>query len=209
MISEGRKPAHLMPNGLPTYREAVWTLVRQLKTFDVYAILKHAKGQNGLRQDNINYYLRGWARAGYLSVQTGTQRGQAKVYTLVKDTGVNPPRVNNKGEPITQGTKRLQMWNTLRIAQQLNYRELAVMASTDDQPIAVSDAQDYLLNLYRAGYLVQVSPACNSGTPAVYRLKPAMNTGPKPPLVQRTQVVIDQNLRQVVYPRAEEVQGDY
>ncbi|WP_153001044.1 hypothetical protein [Thiomicrospira sp. XS5] len=173
------------------------------------AILRNAKGQNGLKQDNVSYYLRGWERAGYLSVEPCAQRGQAKVYTLVKDTGVNPPRVNVKGKPITQGDKRLQMWNTLRITRQLNYRELAAMASTDDQPIAVNDAQDYLFNLYRAGYLIQVSPSCNSGTLAVYRLKPAMNTGPKPPLVQRTQVVIDQNLRQVVWPRGEEVQGDY
>ncbi|WP_321276952.1 hypothetical protein [Thiomicrorhabdus indica] len=203
--SQGRKPANLMPRNTPTYREAVWIQIRKLKTFSSRELLKAVRIK-ALTLDSLQYYLRGWVRSGNLNAE-GV--GANRRYTLMVDTGVNPPRVNHKGEPITQGKSRQQMWNTMRINGQFNYRELATFASTEDHAVSERDAQDYVVHLHKAGYLMQISEPNPNGKLAVYKLKPTHNTGPKPPLVQRTKIVVDQNTRQIVHPVAEEIQGDY
>lgn len=210
MIKSGRKPANLMPHGIPTHREAVWTEVRKLKEFSAIE-LHDAMPAPRLEIDAIQYYLRGWNKAGYISEVQLKGRGVAckKRYTLVKDTGVHPPIVNVHGKAITNGLGRQQMWTAIRMTRQFNFKQLAAIASTDDLQVSEVDAESFVSILHRAGYLRMVSPSSNNGTIAVYTLIPSRNTGPKPPLVQRTKVVIDQNERVVVYPKGEEVQGDF
>jgi hypothetical protein len=53
-----------------------------------------------------------------------------------------------------------------------------------------------------AGYLIEIKKGQAQGTsrlPARFRFNPARNTGPRPPMIQRTKAVYDPNLGQVVW----------
>ena len=84
------------------------------------------------------------------------------------------------------------------------FHDLALWGSTDESPVARNTAQAYVQRLADAGYLVQVH-AGGPQKPTVWRLKPAMNTGPRPPLVLRAQIVFDQNRMTAAPFEAEEV----
>jgi hypothetical protein len=61
-------------------------------------------------------------------------------------------------------------------------------------------AQDYLNQLALAGYLIEIKKGQAQGThPTRFRFNPARNTGPRPPMIQRTKAVYDPNLGQVVW----------
>lgn len=209
MKKAGRKSANLIPSGKLTNRETVWAQVRALKSFNVAEL--HTAIKPSLEVDVIQYYLKGWVKAGHIKTQRIDTRGVAYrlQYTLINDTGVHPPIVNIKGEVITKGRSRQQMWNTMRTMSQFTFKEISAFASTDEHIVTELDAADYVSTLHKAGYLHTLEEHSHAGGIRVYTLLPALNTGPKPPLVQRTKVVIDQNLRKIVYPKAEEINGDY
>lgn len=199
--------------GKLTIREWIWSEIRDAKTVTTQQLIKKAPKHYKLDAGKARYYLNGWEKSGYLTVEQVQYRQQPPAYhyeyTLVKDTGVNPPRVDDKGKPVTTGMGREQMWRTLRIIGQFDYKQLAATASTDDIVIAESEAASYVSHLHKAGYLKCIKPANHSGGLAVYMLIPAAWTGAKPPMVKRMNVVFDQNKHKVVWPKEEEIQGDY
>lgn len=205
-----RKPAQLV-GGLGL-RQALWNRIRRLAS----ASAMRPAGDFSL--DEIVYgaevletardYILGLERAGYLAViqeakQIGNGWRTKKRWKLIHDVGLDAPRVRRDGTPVTMGLAQEQMWRTLRmLAGDTNARELAAHASTPEIPVAESAAGDYLRNLHHADYLICTQPARttmkNGGkSPARYRLKPAVegkgNTGPRAPMVCRTQVLYDPN----------------
>ncbi|MCA1909232.1 MAG: hypothetical protein LDL39_12815 [Magnetospirillum sp.] len=188
-IHPGRKPVHLTSGRKSTGRQAMWEeMRRQGKPFTA-RIIAHAIKAN---PDTVKSYLQGLVAANYVS-KDGTE------YTLVKDVGIEAPRVTKDGQPVTQGAAREQMWRSMRMMRgQFDFRELATLASTETVPVAETDATDYLQHLANAGYL-QVTVKGAPGKPAKYRFIPSKNTGPRPPMIQRIKSVYDPNLRQVVW----------
>jgi hypothetical protein len=91
------------------------------------------------------------------------------------------------------GRGREQMWQTMRALGSFTVADLFVAASTDDHPVAESEARTYCQMLQRAGYL--------SGGAAGYRL--VRYTGPLPPMIQRIKSVYDPNLKEVVWSSEE------
>jgi hypothetical protein len=88
------------------------------------------------------------------------------------------------------------MWRTMQLIVSFSPRDLAGTASTDQMPVSEVDAKFYLKALKAAGYL-QVVKEATKKTQACYRL--IKRTGPLPPMVQRTKVVFDQNLGEIVH----------
>lgn len=138
-------------------------------------------------------------------VYRGVAKGKVH-YRLVRDVGAEAPRLNKKGEPVTQGLAQEQMWRTLRLLKtDCNARELAAHASTPSVVVAASAASDYLQMLDAAGYLDCTRehhhhPGKRGGIQAKrYRLKPVRNTGPRPPMVCRTKAVFDPNENRIVW----------
>jgi hypothetical protein len=110
------------------------------------------------------------------------------LYRLLRDEGVEAPRVRPDGSRVTMGQGREAMWRTMRIlTRPWTPRELAVHASTEEHPVALQEAQDYAQRLCRAGYLHRTAAQ-------TYRLIPARYTGPQPPRIQRTKAIWDPNL---------------
>ncbi len=193
----GRKAVHLIAAAKhPGGREVIWAAIRKLRRFTVLQI----EGETRVNMGTIRTYVTGLTRAGYLRLTNDPQRRGRQhvkgVWELVRDVGVEAPRVTRHGAEVTQGRARTQMWRTMRIAGDFTARELAYQASTEDCLVKQSDAKSYVQFLRKAGYLMMVKarPA------AVYRLLASRYTGPKAPQVQRVQQVFDPNLGRVVWP---------
>jgi hypothetical protein len=119
----------------------------------------------------------------------------------VRDNGIDAPRVRRDGSAVTQGLAQEQMWRTLRMHKgDINARELAAHATTEAIPVAETAAKDYLRQLHGASYLACIAEGKgigNGGIQARFRL--ISNTGPKPPMVCRTDSLFDPNLNAIVW----------
>lgn len=193
MCRSGGKQTHLVSvNGHHNQRQALWEAMRELKEFSTVDL----EDKTRVKEESIRCYLTGLTRAGYLEHITGKQRERtAKTYAtgrwkLIKDTGIDAPRVNKRGEETTLGCVREQLWRTMRILGQFGTRDLAVHAGTEECAVSLKSAKEYLRHLRKAGYVI------NNGN-GIWRL--VKNTGPKPPIIQDIPQVFDQNLGEVVW----------
>lgn len=194
-------------SGLLTGREAVWATIRILKEFSLKDIqiytndnIKMAK----VGREQARPYIQGLEAAGFVKQIDLESAEKINRWKLIKDIGVDAPRVRKDGQTVTQGRNTEQMWRTMRILKSFSAIDLEMAASTEEVKVTKGTAKDYIYNLHKVGYLHVVSPAKNSGGMAVYRLLPSMNTGPKPPKIQRIKQVFDANLNKVMLPKGGE-----
>lgn len=190
-----RKSVVELAKGGKSYgRQALWERMRRLKRFCA-ADLRPVGDP-----DTVRDYLRRLEAGGYLEREGEPVRFQPLYYRLVRDTGLEAPRLGPDGAPSGAGKGREQLWRTMKMLNTFNVVDLTVNASTEDVRVAEGEARDYVKHLERARYLVIVKPATPTSK-AVYRL--ARNTGPRPPMVTRAKVVFDPNLGKIAW--AEEV----
>lgn len=189
-------------------RQVIWETLRALHADgqpitvrDVWASMVET-----MPRTRVEDYLRSLVAGGYLECQNPHRhRGVAGEYALVRDVGVEAPRVRRDGSvPPVPG--REQLWRTLRIIGDCSAEELADAASTAETPVAAATASEYLHFLRCAGYL-QVT---RRGGPAIaerYRLIASRWTGPLAPMIQRTKTLFDPNTGKVVYSRVTKTEG--
>jgi hypothetical protein len=172
-------------------RQAVWEFIRKVgvgETFTVNEILREVR----LTASSVNDYLSGLCNAGYLSANKSKDRMVLTLYTLIKDTGFEAPRVRKDGTSVTQGQGRRNIWNAMQVLKTFSPRDLAFCASTEVHSVAESEAAGYCAALCKAGYLV-------GRANQQYMLIAGKWTGPFPPQIQRTKHVYDPNLCKVVW----------
>lgn len=102
--------------------------------------------------------------------------------------------------PSARDAARQQMWNVMRGPMGrdgFDLRDLLAWGSTAAVGIAEAEARSFVRALLRGGYLFVGQPG-KSGRPARWRLRPKMNSGPKPPMCFRARMIFDPNLGQVV-----------
>lgn len=186
MSMSNRKPAHLEYVGGKSPRQRIWENIRANKTgFTVKDLVGSLPGT--IHADSTRCYVKALAAGRFLQFDEALNH-----YTLIKDNGVEAPRVRKDGSLVTQGRAQENMWRTLRtLAYPVNHHELAGIASTKEHPVNPIAARDYLLNLKLAGYLDK--------SQGKYRLLPAMNTGPRPPMIQRIKQIYDPNVGKVMW----------
>jgi len=178
-------------------RQAIWEWIRENdKKHGPIAVFRQHEIDVFLDQSSIRDYLTGLTKAGYLVATTNKKRGVPTLYTLVKDTGIEPPRVRRDGTAVTQGQGRRQIWNTMQVLKVFSPRDLAFNAGTESHEVAESEAKSYCHLLALAGYLV-LRPD------GKYALIATKWSGPQPPQIQRTKQVYDPNLKKVVWSRVE------
>lgn len=119
------------------------------------------------------------------------------------------PRVRRDGSMIESQSASRCMWNLMRGPtgrEGFTYRDVVDYCQTDETPITVKSAKYYIQMLSAAGYLIKIDPG-KPGTPATWKLDPAMNTGPRAPTILRNRLVFDPNRNDVVGEvEAEEVE---
>ena len=195
-----RKPVTTEYRGGKGPRQRAWEAIRALKGKE-WSIIQIANTCK-IDQRTISSYCNALEKAGVIEI-VRTEPARCKIikrfFSLVKDEGIDAPRVKKDGSRVTQGLAQEQMWRALRMLKgDINWRELAAMASSTRAPVAPAAAADYLAMLNRAGYLILVHEG-KPGTQARYRLSPSRNTGPRPPMICRTKVVYDPNEDKIVW----------
>jgi len=173
-------------NGLDS-RQAVWEAIRAKEVFN----LKDVREETTMKVESVREYVIGLEKAGYVErvPQKELRIGIAACWRLIKDVGVEAPRVQKDGTPVTQGAGRKNMWEAMRIMRTFTSRELAVAASLPDCLVKESTAEDYAKHLCKAGYLRKNGSS--------YMFLPTAYTGPMAPQIQRTKRVWDPNQHQV------------
>src|SRR5258708_32528624 len=125
-----RKPIHLQVAGKLTPRDRIWAAIRALgkqaplsgftRAEIADYIVDHAPKEattRRLEEKTIETYVQGLGNAGHLEILQPYERYRATTSKLARDVGVEAPRVNKDGRPLTGGNKREAMW---RAAETLN-----------------------------------------------------------------------------------------
>ncbi|MFZ2269077.1 MAG: hypothetical protein WAV95_15990 [Azonexus sp.] len=190
-------------------RQLVWDAIRKQASgeWTTYQIAR----ASGVTDNTVTTYLQALVKAGIVALVRSVKLSNVaseKWFRLALDEGIEAPRLRRDGTRVTQGLAQEQMWRSLRLlATDMNARELAAHATTDAVPVTESAAEHYLAALNSADYLVitrkgQGLGKAGKGIPERYRLNPARNTGPRPPMVCKLKVVYDPNEAKVVYAPA-------
>ncbi len=202
-----RLPSQIEMIGGKSPRQRIWEAIRKLhgkgKAFTQLQIEKHASAD----ASKIKDYFSALAKAGFITVldqQPVNGLCVRNTYQLIKDNGIEAPRVDKQGNVATEGSLSERMWGTMRrmyVNQDFNYRELAASASTPNSVCSEIAAKSYVLLLARAEYLEIIKPgrAGQKATLTRYRLRRDKITGPRAPMIQRTKTVYDPNLGKVMW----------
>ena len=203
-----RKPAHMTMVGGKSPRQRIWEAVRANPArFTCDTIARELVKVGRVDEQIIMPYLRALEKAGFIECTEPSAplpKPTPKAWKLARDNGVEAPRLDKYGKPVTMGLGNESMWGTLRRmckTRPTNFRQLAAFASTADSTVLPATARTYLQMLAHAGYLECIQPGKNgkSAAPASFLLRPHMDTGPRPPMIQRTKSVYDPNLGQIVW----------
>lgn len=198
-----RQPAQMEMVGGKGSRQRAWEVIRKhAGDFTCYQISRKAKVDDG----TLYTYLQCLERGGFLegAMPAGAPIGTQKSWRLIRDNGVEAPRLDRNGNLVTQGLGTEAMWRSMRIIGEFNGNELAAHASTSGVEVKPESAKSYIRFLKLAGYIVTVVEARSKGigkgaVQARYRLAPGKYTGPRPPMIQRTKSVYDPNIDKVVW----------
>jgi len=158
------------------------------------------------RIETVTTYLRRLTSAGVLRIEgvafNAANRRHERCYVLVRDQET-PPAITKEGRLAARQTSAQQaMWNVMRgpmARQGFTFADLVAWGSTETVAIGEWTAKSFIQALNRAGYLLQLDPG-GPRKKALWRLRPAMNTGPKPPMLMTAKLVYDQNRGRVAGP---------
>lgn len=191
-----RKPAQMELIGGKPPRQRAWEQIRKFRlNFKVFDIARAAD----VDDETVKTYVQSLMKGGFV-VRLNEARYEIAEYQLIRDAGVEAPRLTRDGQPVTAGLGQEAMWRCLRMLGPMDARQLAAHASSSGVEVKVNTARRYLMMLKKAGYLEVVEP-CNRRLRKMetLRLIPRMNTGPRPPQIQSVKTVYDPNLNKVMY----------
>lgn len=195
------KPLNLRTQGGKTSRQILWEAIRARKVFTLAQL--HDDSDKEVRIPTALAYVQGLCAAGYVEQIDGGKEAtgvwKSSTFQLKKDVGVDHPRITREGKSNTQGRGKENMWIAMKVLGDFTVHELVFNASTEQQSVKLTTANEYVANLVKAGYL-RVTQRHGPGRPARYRLLASRNTGPQPPSVQRNKAIYDGNLDKVVWP---------
>lgn len=200
MMSIATDKFHALRVEIPRGYLDYWRIIREMDAAGPWTIAMIV-GRTRSHYMTVSRYVRRLQKAGIADIvgeRAGVQPNKPKLYRLAS-IPVEAPRLRDDGSACLP-TEHEQMWRAVRTLQQFDVPELAFTASTDVVCVSKSAAKSFIARLSAAGYLTCVQ-AGNGGTAArraVWRLKPAMNTGPLPPIFMRTKFVWDANRQEIV-----------
>lgn len=181
---------------VPRGFEDFWALIRARNESTGCFTTAEIAAETNVQRQSVEHYVARLVAGGFAKRVKQRREGaiRVNVYSLVRAPKV-APRISDDGVALA-GTAQEQLWRAMRSLKLFGTRELAY-AATVDRVIPLKTAQRYVNELSRAGYLTAQNPR-GAKRPALYRLKPSMNTGPLPPSVLVTEAVWDRNLKTIV-----------
>lgn len=191
MSRRNRSTVTLTPTGSLTTRERLWRAMRDLKSFCVPELARKAGVDR--HKYNVSDYLRGLVKAGILAVDAPASPGKYANYTLVRDMGVDAPRVRRDGSTVPEPAQQT-MWRGMKILREFAALDLVAHAEMAGITIKPSTAQTYCQWLARGGYLTPLRT--RPGESARYRF--VGDTGPKAPRILRIKALYDVNIGEIM-----------
>lgn len=175
-----------------TGRWAIWTAIRELQSFTRGALCMRVPK---VKEAAVRGYLAALKKGGYLKFdpESGRVIGKARTYVLIRDIGVEAPRLRRDGTELPP-TAQQRMWERMYILGSFTAPELAASATLDDAPVAESTSRAYLHHLAKAGYVCALG---KKDREPLYRL--TKNTGGMSPVIRLTKVVFDPNLNCITW----------
>ncbi len=147
-----QKPIHIRASeagGKPYGRRAIWLAFRELAQTGPVS-LDALVLKTRINRGTIRTYLDSLVLGGYAE-KSAFVRGRTTAYRLIRDVGVEHPRLNKRGEPVV--TSRETMWRSMKMLPAFTAADLAVTATTSKCTVSPTDARDYCKHLHAAGYL--------------------------------------------------------
>ncbi|TWC21077.1 MULTISPECIES: hypothetical protein [Pseudomonas] len=194
----GRKP-HLVVTGGKEPRQRIWEAIRILgPAFSINDIAR----RSGQMPREINDFFSVLAKAGIIQLVESPDGKESRVYSLVRDEGVEYPRLNRKGERTYLHLITENIWRSIRILKGAFTADTVLhTASAGGVPMTIIRVRQYLHALAEAGYLDKTE--CDRNTPETYQLVPGKHTGPRPPEIRKLDSlqVYDPNLNKLVYAK--------
>jgi hypothetical protein len=201
-----RRPARLERAGALTPRDRMWSAIRALNGPTMTGSLFSAAEIAYLSQqhhDTVQSYLQGLAAAGYIE-RHEADRPQGRPlralfqHHLVRDVGVDAPRVTTEGKPVTAGQANELLWTALKVLREFDCAALMQAVHDAGGNVSIRTVKTYVTFLTRAGYLA-IAAASRPGTQARYCFNRAHNTGPRAPMITRDKEVMDANTGRIVW----------
>lgn len=202
-----RNPVHLEMVGGQSPRQRIWLAIRELAdSFTLHSIARKLAKISKVDHSVIRDYVKSLERAEYIENinPQPAPHGAEFTWKLVRDNGIEAPRLKRDGSPVTTGLGTEAMWRTMRFLGDFDAAELSSHASTGSEKVAVETAKTYIRFLSLAGYIVLVKEAKAVGgkrgaIAARHRMVLSKYSGPRPPMIQRTKSVYDPNLGRIVW----------
>ena len=186
-----------LPVRVPRGQDGYWQIICSLADSKRDFTINDIDDSSNVGRGAISDYVWSLHKAGYLSmVKRGAPNHVSAVFRLVKRQRT-APRVRRDGSAIASDAQE-QLWTAIRTMKRFSLAELVFAASTPQVAIGYETAKRFVCRLATAGYLV-VQP---NGRKSVYRLKPSMDTGPKPPQARKVEDILmwDPNRKAFVGP---------
>lgn len=194
-----RQPIQLEMVGGRSARQRIWEVLKsQQGEWRLYPVARAAN----VDDETLKTYVRCLRNGGYLE-RVSSQPFKESTYRMLKTGGAEAPRLDRRGNPVTQGLAAEAMWRTLRILGELDARQIAEHASAAGIDVTLGYAKRYLGSLKKAGYLEIVRQSAPHRLEKI-RLRANMNTGPHAPQIQRLKTVYDPNLNRVMHSESAE-----
>ena len=152
-----------------------------------------------LPRHTIRDYLTGLRAAGYVTSQAEAGAPHERLYRLVRDCGVDAPRVRRDGT-LLPPTGRERMWRAMRILGSFGVVELRHAASEGGPAVSQGEAEHYCRALCQAGYLKRLASQR-------YLFVGAMDSGAHAPQILREYRVYDPNLDRIMWTSQPLVEG--
>lgn len=191
-MQPSRKCSHLEMRDGKSNQQRIWEALRNMAGSSSYYLVSR---KTGIHHRTVKRYIDSLSVEGYLEV-VGRIHGEPE-FKLVRDNGVDCPRIKAGQQESFAETGQEIMWRTMRILGQFCASDLVFQAERTS-PIKLTTAQRFLKRLKRAGYFDVVCKS-SPGVSEQYRLRSYMNTGPIAPIAQRDGQVFDPNLNQVTF----------
>lgn len=207
-----RKPAILELAGGKSQRQRVWESVRGFSgmndgTFTAADLSRCSK----VEIDPVREYLKGLSAAGFVRIinpeaSRSGDRSVKNVFELMRDNGVEAPRVRRDGTEVTQGRGTEALWAAMTALDSFNYWLIAELAR-----VKPATACNYCLALGKAGYLDVLTPGKGTGKggiATVWTVSALHRTRPRAPMITRLKAIYDPNIHQIVWAEGADAAAD-
>ena len=192
------KITQLRVSGGKVPKQHMWEAVRANQVGFSIRMIATASGQPIAQ---VKAYIQAMRNAQLVELVDGSGDVKDQRWRLVRDEGADYPRLRSNGQRSVHGLGLENLWRAMRILKKMTAAEAADMASVNGVRVTQAYAINYFVVLVKAGYLIASNH--DSKRAQTFEFAHGMDTGPRHPIVQRTESVqvFDANTDKMVYSK--------